>query len=307
MEQMNFTPQTLFKELQKTIVGQDEYLKGISNAAFLHSLRYRHFTNTGNILEKPKQNLLVIGGSGTGKTLALQTLGSLLNLPVIIEDASMLTGEGWRGKSVSNICARVNSSTDRIEDKMFSIIVFDEFDKICRSNRDDHSGVASSGFLPLNNLLTFMAGGCITDKDSNTFMDTSNFLIVCLGAFEGLDKIIEKRLTGARQIGFCGSRHEEPDVDDVMQYVTEDDLREYGIPVELLGRINLLTKTRTLNKEDLRRILTQSDASPIRQYNDLLSQTSDILVSISDAAIEHIANKAGESKEGARLLARMVS
>jgi len=307
MDQMNFTPQTLFEQLKQTIVGQDEYLKSISNVAFLHSLRYQHFMDAGNLIERPKQNLLVIGGSGTGKTLAMQTLGSLLSLPVIIEDASMLTGEGWRGRSVSNICAMVNSSTDRIEDKMFSVIVFDEFDKICRSNRDDYSGVASSGFLPLNNLLTFMAGGGITDKDSNTFMDTSNFLIVCLGAFEGLDKIIKKRLTGARQIGFGVSGHAEPDVDDVMQYVTEDDLLEYGIPAELLGRLSLVTRTRSLNTADYKRILTQSDASPIRQYNNLLSKTFGVRVSITDAAVAHIAAKAGESKEGARMLARLVS
>lgn len=308
MDQMNFTPQTLFDEMKKTIIGQDDYLRSLASAAFLHNLRYRHFMDVGNLVEKPKQNLLVIGGSGSGKTLALQTLGSLLKLPVIIEDASSLTGEGWRGKSVSNICARVNSSTDRVEDRIFSIIVFDEIDKVFRSNSDNHAGIASSGFLPINNLLTFLAGGSITDKDSNTFMDTSNFLIVCLGAFEGLDEIIKKRLTGTRQIGFCGENHEEPDADDdILQHVTEEDLHEYGIPWEFLGRLNLITRTRQLDISDYRRILTQSDASPISQYNSLLSKTSGIRVSITNAAVTHIANKAGKSNEGARMLSRLVT
>lgn len=209
---------------------------------------------------------------------------------------------------MSNICARVNNTTDKIEDKMFSIIVFDEIDKICRSNRSNHAGVADSGFLPLNNLLTFLAGGVITDKDSNTSMDTSNFLVICLGAFEGLDEIIKKRLTGTRQIGFGGSGHEEIDADkDIMQYVTEADLEEFGAPVEFLGRLNMLTHTRNLDISDHKRILMKSEASPINQYNRLLSKTSNIRVSITDAAVEHIAEKAGEAKEGARILARLVS
>lgn len=308
MKQTNFTPQTIYDQIRKTIIGQDEYLKVLSNAAWLHHLRYKHFMNAGVFIEKPKQNMMVIGESGTGKTLSVQALGQLLNLPVIIEDASSLTGEGWRGRSVSNICARVNSATDRIEDKIFSIIVFDEFDKVCRSNRDNHAGISDCGFLPLNNLLTFLAGGIITDKDSESFMDTSNFLIVCLGAFDGLDEIIRKRMTGDRRIGFCDEGHKEPDADDdSLQYVTEEDLHEYGIPWEFLGRLNLITRTRPLNVSDYRRILTQSDASPVNQFNDLLSKTSSIRVSITDAAVEHIADKAGKSKEGARMLSRLVT
>lgn len=93
MDKLNtFTPQTLFDKLSKTIVGQDGYLQALSTAAWLHSQRYQYFMHAGEAIEKPKQNILVIGGSGTGKTLAVQTLGDLLNLPVIIEDASLLTG-----------------------------------------------------------------------------------------------------------------------------------------------------------------------------------------------------------------------
>lgn len=310
MKQIDLTPQTIFQQLQKTIVGQDEYLKALSNAAWLHSLKYQHFMDTANIIEKPKQNLLVIGGSGTGKTLAVQTLGRILNLPVIIEDASSLTGEGWRGKSVSNICERIHRATDKAEDKVYSIVCFDEIDKVFRSNRTNYSSSADSGFLPLNNLLTFLAGGVITCTDNNSkcSIDSSNFLVICLGAFdEDLPEIIKKRLTGTRQIGFCGKGHEEPDTDDLLQYVTEDDLHEYGIPWEFLGRLNLITRTRQLTVSDYKRILTQSNASPISQYNSLLSKTSDIRVSITDAAVSHISDKAAQSNEGARMLARIVS
>ena len=109
-------------------------------------------------------------------------------------------------------------------------------------------------------------------------------------------------MTGTGQIGFCGKGHKEPDMDDLLQYVTEEDLHEYGIPREFPGRLNLITRTRQLDVSDYKRILTQSDASPIGQYHHLLSSTSGIRISITDAAVKHIADKAAQSNEGARML-----
>jgi len=146
-----------------------------------------------------------------------------------------------------------------------------------------------------------------TENNSKCSIDSSNFLVICLGAFEDLPEIIEKRLKGIRKIGFCSNVHEEPDTDDLLQYVTETDLHEYGIPWEFLGRLSLITRTRQLGIEDYKRILTQSDASPVVQYHHLLSHISDIRVSITDAAVRHIADKAGQSDEGARMLARIVT
>ena len=103
----NVTPETLYKELSKTVIGQEGYLKSLCNAAWLHNLRYGHYKHSGEALDKPKQNILCIGPSGTGKTLAVEQLGRLLNLPVVIENASMLRGEGWKGRSVSSIIARI--------------------------------------------------------------------------------------------------------------------------------------------------------------------------------------------------------
>lgn len=309
MNGIESTPQTIFSQLQKTIVGQDGYLKALSNAAWLHDLRYRYHIYTGDALTKPKNNMLVIGNSGTGKTLAVQALGKILSLPVIIEDASALTGSGWHGKSVSDICDSVYQATDRADERPYSIICLDEIDKVFRANQCDRSDVSDSGFLPLNNLLTFFAGGMIssTDHHNSCSIDSSNFLVICLGAFEGLDEIIRKRLSGNRRIGFCNSSCEEPDDEDILQYVTEADLHEYGIPWEFLGRLNLLIQTRPLNASDYKRILVHSDASPIAQFNSLLSKASGIRISITDAAASHIAEKAGRSKEGARMLARIVT
>ena len=159
-------------------------------------------------------------------------------------------------------------------------------------------------------MLTFLAGGMITCTDNNSrySIDSTNFLIICLGAFdEDLPGIIKKRLMGTKQIGFCTNGSKEPDMDDLLQYVTDEDLHEYGIPWEFLGRLNLITRTRQLNVSDYKRILTQSDASPVSQYHHLLSSTTNIRISITDAAVKHMANKAAQSNEGARMLARIVA
>ena len=120
----NITPETLYSELSKTVIGQDEYIRALSNAAWLHYLRYQHYKHTGEAITKPKQNILCIGPSGSGKTLAVEQLGKLLNLPVIIENASMLRGEGWKGRSVSSIITRcIDSAPDKNEEEAVHSIV----------------------------------------------------------------------------------------------------------------------------------------------------------------------------------------
>lgn len=149
----NITPETLYQELCKTVIGQEEYIKALSNAAWLHYLRYQHYKNTGEAISAPKQNILCIGPSYTGKTIAVEQLGRLLGLPVIIENASMLRGEGWKGRNVSSIITRcIDSAPDKNEEEaVHSIVVLDEIDKVFRSHRDDNS------FLPTDNLLTFIS------------------------------------------------------------------------------------------------------------------------------------------------------
>ena len=128
----NITPETLYQELSKTVIGQEGYLKSLCNAAWLHHLRYQHYKQTGEVIDKPKQNILCIGPSGTGKTLAVEQLGRLLDLPVIVENASMLRGEGWKGRSVSSIITRcIDSAPDKNEaEATHSIVCLDEIDKI---------------------------------------------------------------------------------------------------------------------------------------------------------------------------------
>lgn len=297
------TPETLYKELKKTVIGQDEYLKDLCTAAWMHNLRYQHFMTTGETIGQPKQNILCLGPSGSGKTLAVQTIGKLLDLPVLIEDASALTGAGWKGNNVSSIVARALRTAESDAEAVFSIICLDEIDKVFKSNVDDNS------FLPLDNLLTFLSGGVITHTESGSqgvSLDTSYMLVICMGAFEGLDQIIRKRLYGAKSIGFSAANHKQQPEKDILDFVTEADLHEYGIPTEFMGRISLITRTKPFTIDDYRKILTDSSASPIQQYNMLLNPIG-VHVSISDAAIDHTAQQAQQSQTGARQLARTVT
>lgn len=296
------TPETLYSELKKTVIGQDQYLKDICTAAWMHNLRYQHFIYTGETIDRPKQNILCLGPSGTGKTLAVQTIGKLLDLPVLIEDASALTGAGWKGCSVSEIIAHAIAASKDDAEAAFSIICLDEIDKVFKSQ------VTESSFMPINNLLTFLCGGIIThtDHSQSVSLDTSYMLVICLGAFEGLDNIVHKRLYGAKSIGFSAAGHEQPSEKDLLDCVTEADLHEYGIPTEFLGRISLITRTKPFTGADYRKILRESKASPISQYNSLLNPIG-VHVGISDAAIDYAVQQAQQSDTGARQLAAAVT
>lgn len=301
----NITPETLYQELSKTVIGQEGYLKSLCNAAWLHNLRYQHYKQTGEVLDKPKQNLLCIGPSGTGKTLAVEQLGKLLDLPVIIENASMLRGEGWKGRTVSSIitCC-IDSAPDKAEtEATHSIVCLDEIDKVFKSRLGDNS------FLPVDNLLTFIAGSVVIHSDNNRTckMDTSSLLIICLGAFGGLEDIIRERLAGKASIGFSADKPMELPQGSLLPYATEEDLHKYGISHEFLGRISLITHMNPLALEDYSNILTQSTASPVYQYDDLLYKTVGVHVNITDDAVACMAQQAIDSNEGARLLSRTVT
>lgn len=301
----NITPETLYQELSKNVIGQEGYLKSLCNAAWLHHLRYQHYKQTGEVIDKPKQNILCIGPSGTGKTLAVEQLGKLLNLPVIIENASMLRGEGWKGRSVSSIITRcIDSAPDKNEaEATHSIVCLDEIDKIFKSRLGDNS------FLPVDNLLTFMAGSVVTHTDNNRTckMDTSSLLIICLGAFNGLEGIIRERLAGKASIGFSADKPAELPQGSLFPYATEEDLYKYGISNEFLGRISLITHTNPLSLDNYSNILTQSTASPVYQYDDLLYKTLGVHINITDDAVTCMAQQAIDSNEGARLLARIAT
>ena len=197
MKIQNWTPQSLAAELRKNIIGQDNYLDDLCLSVWLHSLRIQAGCATGRRIRQPKMNLLVMGPSGSGKTSAVQKLAELLEIPLLIEDASHFTGNGWKGRDVSSIVKDILDMES--EEPYYTIVVLDEIDKMVLN-----TDAGSSGFAAQNNLLRLMEGGIIThDEGTKSYsMETSGLLFICLGAFDGITDLVRKRLGASRRIGF---------------------------------------------------------------------------------------------------------
>ena len=301
MKIQNWTPQSLAAELRKNIIGQDNYLDDLCLSVWLHSLRIQAGSATGRRIRQPKMNLLVMGPSGSGKTSAVQKLAELLEIPLLIEDASHFTGSGWKGRDVSSIVVDIMEMGS--EDPYYTIVVLDEIDKMFL-NTD-----GSSGFAAQNNLLRLMEGGIIThDEGTKSYsLETSGLLFICLGAFDGITDLVRKRLGASRRIGFGEDPGSGLSEEALLQQVTREDLKEYGLNQQFLGRIGLITATRKLDVPELETILTTSDGSILRQFDFLLSESMGTHLSITPAAIQEISKRAVEAGIGGRGLMTAVA
>lgn len=295
----SWTPEELVKELQKTTIGQKQYLQDLCTTVWMQTMRKDICKSTGELEIQPKLNMLVLGKSGTGKTSSIQALANLLNLCVIVEDASTFTGTGWKGREVSSIIKDVLTLADTPLDAEFAIVVLDEIDKVFANNADNPT------FPATNNFLKFIEGEEVQYEENNKVyrMNTENLLFICLGAFDGLDEIITKRLLKGKNtgIGFC--TEQSTDIpDNIFSHVKKEDLIEYGINPQFLGRVPLITSTRELTSSDLQQIITDSDSSIIKQLDSLLSSSMGVHASITESAAKYIADKAAMQKTGARAL-----
>ena len=183
-------------------------------------------------------NMLVLGKSGSGKTSTIQALAKLLDLCVVIEDASLFTGAGWRGRDVTSIVKDVVTAAQDPVQADFAVVVLDEIDKVFVNQ------AVNPSFPATNNFLKLIEGASIQHEENHTVyeMETSNLLFICLGAFDGLEEIIAKRISGGKRIGFL----EDPETempDDLYSHVTKEDLLNYGINHQFLGRISMITAT----------------------------------------------------------------
>lgn len=301
------TPAALEAELKKKIRGQDGYLHDLATCLWLHNQRRDHFLRTGQRISKPKYNMLVIGKSGMGKTSAIQAAADLLDISIVIEDASEFRGAGWKGRQVSEIIRDVKEAAtqktkkpDSLEE--YAIVVLDEIDKIFGPSTTD------SSFSPVSNLLKFIEGteSSYGEGTNRVQMRTDDILFICVGAFDGLEKIIEKRMK-PKIIGFSTAEmgSEIPE-QDLLKEVIVQDLVSYGVSEQLLGRLPLITVMNELQCEDYEEILLQSEISPIRQLNTLLQQEQGVSVSISEKAARELAGRVMDSALGARALQREV-
>ena len=301
-------PQEIKNHLDKHVIGQDSAKKVLAVAVYNHYKRLMQPKKKEEEVEIEKSNIIMVGETGTGKTLLARTIAKMLNVPFCIADATVLTEAGYVGEDVESILSRLLQVADYdVKAAERGIVFIDEIDKIARKNDNASITRDVSGEGVQQAMLKLLEGSVVNvppqggrkhPEQKMISVDTANILFISGGAFDGIDRKIGSRLN-TQAIGYKKKADDSVDKKNLLQYVAPQDLKSFGLIPELIGRMPILTFLKSLDKKTLRAILTEPKNAIIKQYKKLF-EMDEIILSFEDRALNLIVDKAIEYKLGAR-------